>query len=486
MASASCRALGSVAFALVIWGGTLDAQSTPVKPAPNGTAAKSTAAIAREASPATVTILALGAAGDTIGQGSGFLLRSDGTILTNWHVLAGATQALVILDSGEAVDAVVYVQGDSLADLAIIRIPRSGLPTLKTRSTTPAVGERVVTIGSPLGLSRTVAEGIVSAVRTVDGRELVQISAPISPGSSGGAVLDGAGRVFAVSTSYVEGGQQLNFAVPIRYALGLSSSPGQTRPIAEVFAHLGPSAERRDAIFLQRPAPTSDIREAVGGSYFFRRSWMRFPNGAAGREAGVLLADGGVGLAVYWQVLDHDSLARRVVGLVDSLTTDELGQVALRLGGRVYNGYQTKDGFFAEALHSGASGEEPFDWALIASPDSVDLSRTTGLYRVRALTHVFSGGARMTSKPKEWTGHAAVVVEGDSIWVDLKIADTSGNISRLTAKSSVTREGWFHIQSSDGKRDLGGRVQGGVLSGEWTESRGGADRIQGTLEGARY
>ena len=195
----------------------------------------STSAIAARATPATVTIVTFNAVGDTLAQGSGFFLRNDGTLVTAWHVLTGAHGALVILASGERYERVAFLDGDSAADVAILKVPGYGLPALPTRSTVPAVGEPVVVIGSPLGLSRTVTEGIVSARRMVSGQALVQISAAISPGSSGGPVLDGQGRVFAVATATLEEGQQLNFAVPVRYALGLLGEAHRDVPIAEVF-----------------------------------------------------------------------------------------------------------------------------------------------------------------------------------------------------------------------------------------------------------
>jgi hypothetical protein len=210
----------------------------------------STAAIAARATPATVTILTFDALGDTLGQGSGFFfIRPDGTLLTNWHVMAGAYRAHVILASGRWYEQVTVLEADSATDLAILKVSGSGLPAPVPRSTmVPAVGERVVVIGSPLGLSRTVSEGIVSARRLVDGREFVQISAAISPGSSGGPVLDGQGRVFAVAMGTLTEGQQLNFAVPVRYAvlmllrydLRILDGPQVERRLDAVFGALAP------------------------------------------------------------------------------------------------------------------------------------------------------------------------------------------------------------------------------------------------------
>ncbi len=231
-----------------------------------------TAQVAEKATPATVTIVTLGAADDTIATGSGFIVRSDGVIVTNWHVLRGAAAAVVVRANGEAFRRVSFLDGDSTADIAIIKVPGYDLPVLTPRSTTPAVGERVIAIGSPLGLSRTVTEGIVSADRIVDGREYVQVSAAISPGSSGGAVLDSEGRVFAISTAFIEGGQQLNFAIPVRYALGLMRSNLSERTLSSVFGAEGARTSTHVAAANQEGSATGPAISS-GVPAFSGRAW---------------------------------------------------------------------------------------------------------------------------------------------------------------------------------------------------------------------
>lgn len=207
---------------------------------------KSTAEVARSTMPATVTILALGEAGDTLTQGSGFVVRSDGVIVTNWHVLHGASRALVVLADHERFSRVSVLDADSAIDIALLKVPGYGLPTVPVRASIPSVGEKVIAIGSPFGLSQTVSEGIVSASRIRNGRELVQITAPISPGSSGGPLLDATGRAFAITTLYLVGGQQLNFAVPVRYAMGLLSDASSPRSISQVFGSASSSSGSGD------------------------------------------------------------------------------------------------------------------------------------------------------------------------------------------------------------------------------------------------
>jgi hypothetical protein len=195
-----------------------------------------TAQLAKAALPATATIVTIDVRGDTLSLGSGFLIDRSGVVVTNWHVLEGAARAVLRFPTGEQFDWVRFLGGDSLADVVLLKFPGYDLPILPSSTAIPDPGEKVVVLGSPLGLSETVSEGIVSAVRLFDGRQMVQISAPISPGSSGGPVLDGRGRVFAVATSQLRGGQQLNFAVPIRYALALLQDHESPRALDSVFA----------------------------------------------------------------------------------------------------------------------------------------------------------------------------------------------------------------------------------------------------------
>lgn len=95
--------------------------------------ALSTAVIAARATPATVTILTFGAIGDTLGQGSGFLIRASGVIVTNWHVIAGARTATVILASGERYTRVLFLDGDSTRDVALLQVPGASGSSLKLR-----------------------------------------------------------------------------------------------------------------------------------------------------------------------------------------------------------------------------------------------------------------------------------------------------------------------------------------------------------------
>ena len=159
-------------------------------------------------------------AGEDIG--SGFAVASDagGTkFITNYHVVAdtwtaGHHTVRIARDDVSYDGAIIAVNPD--ADLAVIFVSQQ-LPILKRAAGTPQVGDPVLVIGSPLGLGGTVSSGIVSAMRTEHGHDYIQFSAPISPGNSGGPVVDRSGQVIGVSVAKMvgEGAEGLSFAIPI-------------------------------------------------------------------------------------------------------------------------------------------------------------------------------------------------------------------------------------------------------------------------------
>jgi S1-C subfamily serine protease len=146
------------------------------------------------------------------GLGSGVIYRPDGYILTNHHVIDGAGEVSVTLANGDRLPAEI-VGSDPLADLAVLRIDRTGLPTIRIRPDAEPlrVGETVVAIGSPFGLDATVTAGIVSALnRDLDIPSgggtipaVVQTDAAINPGNSGGALVDLEGRLVGINTAIV-------------------------------------------------------------------------------------------------------------------------------------------------------------------------------------------------------------------------------------------------------------------------------------------
>ena len=147
--------------------------------------------------------------------GSGFFVSPNGDIFTNHHVIEGAEYITVTNQGGQNISALVK-DYDAQRDMALLKVNTSyAVPFLKISSTLPKQGEAIIAIGNPRGLSGTVSNGIVSAVREMFGNLWVQFTAPISPGSSGGALINLNGEVAGMTTgNFKEEGQNLNFAVP--------------------------------------------------------------------------------------------------------------------------------------------------------------------------------------------------------------------------------------------------------------------------------
>lgn len=153
--------------------------------------------------------------GESIGSGSGIMIGREGYILTNFHVVRGGCFYSVSIEDDDTVYRTnELIKYHAVEDMAIIRIPRKLNPLPIYRGTTKLVrGQRVVAIGSPLGLFNSVSDGIISGFRTIDSVDMLQFTAPTSPGSSGGAILNMFGEVIGISTAGVDRGQNINLAV---------------------------------------------------------------------------------------------------------------------------------------------------------------------------------------------------------------------------------------------------------------------------------
>ena len=153
--------------------------------------------------------------GKPIGTGSGVMIGKDGFILTNHHVTKGGYSFSVRIED----DSAVYrtneiIKYNSVFDLSVIRIGKVLSPLPVYRGTKKLVrGQKVVAIGSPLGLFNSVSDGIISGFREIDTVDMIQFTAPISHGSSGGAVLNMQGEIIGISTAGFDGGQNINLAV---------------------------------------------------------------------------------------------------------------------------------------------------------------------------------------------------------------------------------------------------------------------------------
>jgi len=182
-----------------------------------------------------VSIVTLDNISQPLGHGSGFIIDNE-TIVTNVHVIEGSSSAYVLLN-GQTKKYQVngYVAIDRANDLVILKV--SGISGGKLplgSENLPDIGERIYAVGNPKGLTGTFTEGIISGIREISTSQVLQITAPISPGSSGGAVLNSTGQVIGIAFASFKDGQSLNFAIPVKYLIKLKNQIGAIASLTNV------------------------------------------------------------------------------------------------------------------------------------------------------------------------------------------------------------------------------------------------------------
>lgn len=182
--------------------------------------------------PSVVVILTFDKDSKPIGFGSGFFINFRGDVVTNWHVIGSAYSAVIKTSDNKFFRVTNIVAADKEWDLICLGIQLNGarVRPLSISSTMPKVGADIIVIGAPRGLEKTISRGIVSALRGKDGSgNIIQIDAPLSPGSSGSPVLTMAGEVIGVVSFQISGENFLNFAVPGERILNMGSGTGGTQ-----------------------------------------------------------------------------------------------------------------------------------------------------------------------------------------------------------------------------------------------------------------
>lgn len=180
--------------------------------------------------PSAVAIETFDARGNTVSRGSGFFIAVD-RVITNRHVIEKSSRVEIHLIDGKKFPVRGVLSVDGEGDLALLQVdvPKGLAIPLSILRNIPQEGESIVVIGNPFGLEGSVSNGIVSAVREISGYgRIIQITAPISPGSSGSPVVNMMGQVIGVATLQAAEGQSLNFAVPSERILQLKISDIQT------------------------------------------------------------------------------------------------------------------------------------------------------------------------------------------------------------------------------------------------------------------
>lgn len=229
-------AVAAVTIALVAAGGCTGSDRQPASPAAPKTAASSSAQqsgdfskipdVVTKTQPSVVTIITNG------GLGSGVVWSKDGIVVTNEHVIRGNKQVEVAFADGRRVGGTVRA-ADAVTDLAVVQADRKDLPAATFQRQLPGVGDLAIAIGSPLGFENTVTAGIISGLhREIPGSaqqsqalvDLIQTDAAISPGNSGGALMNGSGQVVGISEAFIppsQGAVSIGFAIPAETAVNI-------------------------------------------------------------------------------------------------------------------------------------------------------------------------------------------------------------------------------------------------------------------------
>src|SRR2546425_877086 len=256
----------------------------------------------KQTSPAVVLIQQLDAAGNWTSLGSGFVVSPSGVIVTNNHVIApdaGAVKLTIKLPKGDVFTDVRVIYTEARRDFAVLSIKALGLPTLKVGdSDTVEVGDQVVAIGNPKGLELTFTSGIVESVRVdpSQGYRFIQHQAPISPGSSGGPLLNMKGEVIGINTFTIKDAQNLNGAIPINYVKPyFADAPTLTWEEFARKSAAAPPAQAPPSAATPPPSPPSPAGGATSspGAFFGSVSFYRpqdeaFRNGFAAGVYGVV------------------------------------------------------------------------------------------------------------------------------------------------------------------------------------------------------
>tara|TARA_R110002096_G_C14484524_1_gene714130 strand:+ start:84 stop:1088 length:1005 start_codon:yes stop_codon:yes gene_type:complete len=216
--------------------------------------------IAKKGINSTVSIVALDKYRQPLGYGSGFIVDNE-TVVTNVHVLEGAKSAYILLNDNNKfkVDGIIAI--DKPNDLAILKVTGlNEMPLKLGADILPEIGEKVFAVGNPKGLNGTFSEGIVSGKRDIENNDVIQITAPISPGSSGGPVLNNNSDVIGIAFASYSAGQNLNFAIPVKYLRVLLTKKGNiiSFPLAKLKTVNKPKTNIKEGVTIRNIKPCYD------------------------------------------------------------------------------------------------------------------------------------------------------------------------------------------------------------------------------------
>ncbi len=202
------------------------AEEEPPKAPPPAAAAASVEQLTEQVRKSVAVITSAGRDGQREGLGSGFVVASDGLVATNFHVIGEGRAVRVQLADGRQFDATAIHASNRQLDLAVLRIDAKDLPTLELGdSDAVKQGQAVLALGNPQGLKNSVVSGVVSGVREMEGRPMIQLAIPIEPGNSGGPLVDMQGHVQGIMTMKSLVTPNLGFALTVNLLKPLLAKP---------------------------------------------------------------------------------------------------------------------------------------------------------------------------------------------------------------------------------------------------------------------
>ena len=206
--------------------------------------------LVKKVKPSVVLIETFDKDNKPICRGSGFFIDNKGSLITNHHVIEGAYSATIKTSAGKVYPVQGIVAKDTEADIVklVVNLPDANMTFLNLCVNVPSEGEDIFVIGNPLGLESTVSSGIVSAVRDIPAfGKILQITAPISPGSSGSPVINSKGEVIGIATLIAKEGQNLNFAIPSDKIIALKETTKAA--LSESYASLTAGANNAQSFY---------------------------------------------------------------------------------------------------------------------------------------------------------------------------------------------------------------------------------------------
>ncbi len=340
--------------------------------------------------------------GEAYGLGSGFFIDSDGTAVTNYHVIEKASEAYIWLSDEETVYEISGVlQYSKENDWAVIKVNGSGFSYLPVNTEDALVtGSSVYALGSPLGLQNTFSEGIISNPKRVIGETpYIQITAPISQGSSGGALLNKYGEAIGITSALFENGQNLNLAVPLSIVdMSESSYVISFAELQQITGMLDNGSGTGSSGSSSGPNTGSSQQQAFNAlkTYILRNSNYTTSNEPARRT--IKKASDG---SEIWYVMSYDSaynwiyltVVQSARGCTVSLTTklDSVSQECLMSYSYEEDTYYSYNDYVGEAV---------FDAKLLYNNSAIVMTQTDGAEYVpqyKIAEHEERAGAMLVS-----------------------------------------------------------------------------------------